>query len=236
MRLCFVDESCTPDFYGFAAVVADAHQTVQLTKRMNDIVAGLHEDHGIEIGTELHAYPMFHGKEVWSDVPVRVRIHAFEQVIDAVRESGVDVLLRAVHCERLRERQARSRYPELHPPEQVAFQHLLQRIDEIALRDRTHALVIADERTDRDRHRDRFAVYQLEGTPGSYLSTRLGRLLDTVHFAPSHRSRMLQVADVVAFIWRRVETVAETDARQARTIARLMGRLREAAYKPGVWP
>jgi len=236
MRLCYVDESCTADFYGFAAVVADAHQTMLLTKRMNEIVAALDGDYGIGRATELHAYPMFHGKEAWSDVPVRVRVRAFEQVIDAVQEAGVDLLLRAVHCGRLRERQARSRYPEFHPPEQVAFQHLLQRIDEIALRDRTHALVIADERTDRERHRDRFAVYQLHGTPGSYLSTRLGRLLDTVHFAPSHHSRMLQVADVVAFIWRRAETVTESDPRQARTMTRLIQAVHDRAYKPGVWP
>ncbi len=78
---------------------------------------------------------------------------------------------------------------------------MLQRVDEIAHRQDVHALVIADERADRDRHRERFAVYQAYGTPGTYMHSTLDRILDTVHFAPSHHSRMLQIADVLAFIW-----------------------------------
>ncbi|MFB9648360.1 hypothetical protein [Curtobacterium pusillum] len=47
---------------------------------------------------------------------------------------------------------------------------------------------------------------------------------------------MLQIADVVAFVWRRAETVVETDARQARTMSRLIEQIRSRAYKPGIWP
>lgn len=236
MLLCFVDESCHADFYGFAAVVADEHQTVWLTQRLNEIGVELSEEHGLHPKTEIHAYPIFQGREAWAGLPPRVRVRVFEQVVDAVHAAGVTVLLRAVDSVRLQARQAQSRYPEWHPPEQVAFQHLLQHINIVTERQQTHALVIADERSDRDQHRASFALYQVYGTPGTYLHTTLDRLLDTVHFAPSHHSRMLQVADVLAFLWRRAQTVSETDPRQAKTMLRLMAKIEARSFRAGVWP
>ncbi len=119
----------------------------------------------------------------------------------------------------------------------MCFQHILQRVDRVARRDTTHALIIADERGDRERHRERFATYQTEGTPGVYMHTTLDTLLDTVHFAPSHRSRMLQAADVVAFIYRRFRTVTESDPRAAEEIRRLWAKIvGQRCYDHGSWP
>lgn len=235
MLLCFVDESFKPDLYGFGAVMADAAQTRWLTQRMHEIVAALHE-YGVEPRAEVHAHPIFHGKGAWSGVPPRVRVKVFIDVVEAVVTSGATVLLRGSGPERLRRHQDAHGYRDRHTPEQVAFQHLLQRVDKRANELDLHALVIADERSDRDRHRERFAVYQAYGTPGTYMQTRLERLLDTVHFAPSHYSRMLQVADVVAFVWVRSQTVQERDPRQARVLAALVAHIERCAYRAGVWP
>jgi len=233
--LCYVDESFKDDLYGFGAVVANAAQTRGLTLELNDIVASLLE-YGVAPRTEIHAHPVFHGKGVWDAVPPRVRVKVFTDVVDAVRASGATVLLRGVSPDLLARHQDRMRYPDRHPPEQVAFLHLLQRLDRIASARSEYALVIADERADRDRHRERFAVYQAYGTPGSYMHTRLERILDTVHFAPSHHSRMLQIADLLAFVWVRSLTVAERDDRQARTMSRLVDSILACSQAVGSWP
>jgi hypothetical protein len=233
--LCFVDESFKRDLYGFGAVVADALQTRAIAARLQGVVSALAE-FGIDGAAEVHAHPIFHGKGIWSGVPPRVRIKVFIEVVDAVRESGATVLLRGVPPARLRRYQDTRGFQERHPPEQVAFQHLLQRVDRLAVDQATHALVIADERSDRDRHRERFAAYQAYGTPGTYMHTKLERLLDTVHFAPSHHSRMLQVADVLAFIWVRSQTVIEHDERQARVMRSLVGDIERCSFSRGVWP
>lgn len=235
MLLCFVDESFKPDLYGFGAVMADASQTRWLAQRMHEIVAALQE-YGVEPQTELHAHPIFHGKGAWSGVPPRVRVKVFLDVVEAVVASGATVLLRGARPEQLRRYQDTRGFRDRHTPEQVAFQHLLQRVDRRAGDLEMHALVIADERSDRDRHRERFAVYQAYGTPGTYMQTRLERLLDTVHFAPSHYSRMLQVADLVAFVWVRSQTVDERDHRQARVLSALVSDIESCAYSAGVWP
>lgn len=128
--------------------------------------------------------------------------------------------------------------PEALPPEQICFQHILQRVNELAERCDTYALVIADERGDRERHRERFAIYQTEGTPGVYMHTTLDSLLDTVHFAPSHRSRMLQAADMLAFTYRRHYTVRERDPRAQRIMDRMWSKLTSSGklFKAGQWP
>jgi len=236
--LCFVDESFKADFYGFGGLLADGMETKALTAKLNDIMSRAWQDFGIPHGTELHAHPMFHGKDAWADVPTRVRINIFEQVIDAVTESSVTMLLRAVRPKKLEERQISKGYPDRHPPEQVCFLHILQRVHAVAEQQETQALIIADERDDRERHRERFSMYQAYGTPGLYMQSSLDTIVDTVHFAPSHHSRMLQAVDLVTFTWTRWNTVTERDPRQHAVMARLISKIYGCGklYKPGEWP
>ena len=237
MLLCFVDESNKGDFFGFAALVADEHCTKRLTANLDAIMWQAAVDWGLDRTTEFHAYPMFHGKEAWADVPARARVGLFHKVVDAIVDEPVDIILRSVNGHRLRERQAKNSYPVNFPPEQVCFQHVLQRVDLLAKRKNTHALIIADDRSDRERHRERFATYQTEGTPGAYMHTKLDTLLDTVHFAPSHRSRMLQAADVLAFLHRRFQTVTESDARAAENMRKLWSKvIGRRLDNQGSWP
>ena len=238
MLLCFVDESDQGDFHGFAGLMADEHATKAITDSLNRIVRQIAVDWGIPATTELHGHPVFHGKEDWKHVPTRVRVGVFHKVFEAVVTEDVVILMRWVHAARLAERQARNFYPVNFPPEQVCFQHILQRAQQVSVRRDTYTLIIADDRHDRDRHRERFAIYQTEGTPGVYMQTNLDRLLDTVHFAPSHMSRMLQAADMLAFIYRRVHTVTESDPRAAREMAKLWKMLADSGrvHNEGNWP
>ncbi|WP_213816166.1 DUF3800 domain-containing protein [Glaciihabitans sp. dw_435] len=238
MLLCFVDESFKDDFYGFAGVIADEYATKDLTQRINSVMRQVSVDWGIPDSTEVHGYPLFHGKEAWQPIGARARVGIFEKLVNAIVESDVQLLLRSIHKERLARRQASESYPVNFPPEQVCFQHILQRVDRVARARDTHALVIADERGDRERHRERFAMYQTVGTPGVYMQTRLDRLLDTVHFAPSHHSRMLQAADMLAFIYRRVSTVHESDPRSHIVMQRIWSAITDSGKVSdvGQWP
>lgn len=238
MLLAFVDESDRGDFRCFASVVADEVATKELTERLNAIVRQASVDYGVPRTAELHGHPLFHGKEDWKDVGARARAGLHEKVIDAILDADVRILLRSVSEERLLRRQERNNYPVRFPAEQVCFQHILQRVDRLAKQADAYALVIADERGDRERHRERFATYQTEGTPGVYMHTTLSSLLDTVHFAPSHRSRMLQAADMLAFTYRRHQTVVESDQRAQRIMDRMWSKLTSSGklFEPGQWP
>jgi len=238
MLLAFVDESDRGDFRCFAAVVASETTTKKLTDSLNAIVRQASVDFGVAPTAEIHGHPLFHGKDDWKNVGPRARAGIHEKVVDAILATDATILLRSVSEGRLRKRQAQSNYPVKFPAKQVCFQHILQRVNRLAERDGTYALVIADERGDRERHRERFATYQTVGTPGVYMHTTLDLLLDTVHFAPSHHSRMLQAADILAFTYRRHQTVAETDVRAQRIMDRMWAKIVDSGqlFEPGQWP
>lgn len=238
MLLCFVDESHEGDIYAFGAVLADEHATKDLTASLTRIIDQASVDYGIARSAEIHSYPLWHGRDDWDGVPTRARASVFRQTVQAIAASDVTVLMRGVSLSRLARRQQSENYPVDFPPEQVCFQHILQRANAVAQIRNDYALIIADERDDRERHRDYFATYQAEGTPGIYMNTNLGRLLDTVHFAPSHRSRMLQAADTVAFLYRRWNSVTESDARTQTLMSNLQQTLMGSGkvYQNGIWP
>lgn len=238
MLLAFVDESDRGDFHGFGAVIADGAATRALTDALNAIVLQASIDFGVSPTAEIHGHPLFHGNEDWSGVGARARARIHEQVIDAILAADVTILLRAVSAARLRAHQERANFATRFPPEQVCFQHILQRVDKLAKRRGEFALVIADERGDRERHRERFALYKTEGTPGVYRHTKLEALLDTVHFAPSHHSRMLQAADMLAFTYRRRKTIQESDPRAQQVMDRMWSKVQQSGkvFEEGQWP
>lgn len=238
MLIAYLDESFTKDFFCFAAVLADEHAIRDLSRELDGVIASACVDYGLSPGAEIHGYPMFHGRQEWAHIGARSRVWVFEKVIDAILATNVTILLRGTHGSRLIERQDLNAYPVRYTREQICFQHILQRIEAVALKQDTHALVIADDRDDRDSHRAHFTSYKSFGTPGDYMSTRLNRLLDTVYFAPSRPSRLLQAADILAFAYRRWNTQHEPDHRSQLVMDRIRDKITtsERLHSPGNWP
>lgn len=95
-------------------------------------------------------------------------------------------------------------------------------------------MVIADEIHEHDRRRNDLRNYKDYGTPG-YLSSQLLRIVDTIHFAPSHHSRLIQAADRVAFLRHRRTAHIETDDRAARANQRLWSKIDQLVEVDRTW-
>ncbi|MEN3616101.1 hypothetical protein AAH979_42375 [Plantactinospora sp. ZYX-F-223] len=89
--------------------------------------------------------------------------------------------------------------------------------------------MIADEVDHPARHRADLTRYLVAGT-GGYRSRRLTRIVDTLHFAPSHASRLVQGAELVTFLFRRMQTAA-VDPREAATNERLWSSVQPRVYR-----
>lgn len=239
MLLCYVDESFGRDFYCYAGLMLDGDAAMALDAHLDSLVSLAASQWGVSPDAEIHAYEVFHGRGAWEPMAVapRARIGIFNAVVDALARVRCTVLLRAVDRARLAERQDQRGYPERHPPEQVCFTHLLQRVQHVAERDSTHALVIADHRDDIDRHRELFSMYRVLGTPGDYMTTALDRIVDTIHFAPSDKSRLLQAVDVLAFLYHRRISQTERDPRARAAMTSLWAKVRGLdVVQIGSWP
>lgn len=178
---------------------------------------------------ELHGHEIFHAGGTWSGVPVRARVGVFDDVVEAVAGQNVQVIARAMDVVG-----QRARYSAAEPPHSVVLQHLLERVDECVTSLGTYALVIADETDGQAKHRTDLSSYREVGTIG-YRHRKLTRIVDTLHFAPSSSSRLVQAADVITFLYRRVFTHHETDQRSRRAKIRMWDRLVPRVHHQLCW-
>jgi hypothetical protein len=226
--LAYVDESYSTDWYYMAAMLCDGPGAQALTAALDAVVDKAVKAFGIPPDAELHGYELFNGTGWWKDVPVRARIGVYNEAFAAIGAHSTALLLRGMNVA-----SQRRRYVAPNSPHQVVLQHLLERIDEYA-GDHEHVLVIADEVGEQSKHRADLHRYLRCGTDG-YRGRRLTRIVDTMHFAPSSASRLVQAIDLVVFLYRRLQTHTETDARATRANAKLWARIEPKVRHQHCW-
>lgn len=232
MLLAYVDESFTTMWYYIAALVVPDTSVVSLTAALDEVVQKAVDDHGgIDPATELHGNSLVGAKDGWEALApkVRARIGVYMNAIAAIAAHDVAVIVRGVDSDRLKKR-----YTRPDPPHSVVLTHLIERVDEYAEAQNDLALMIADEVWGQDTHRRSLWEYQRTATWG-YRSRQITRVIDTIHFAPSSSSRLVQAADLIAFLYRRRATHAETDPRSAKAFADLWDRIKPKIHHAMCW-
>lgn len=227
--LAYVDESYTANHFYLAAVVASGDAVRSIEAAYDDLVSEYAARFAIGDDAELHGHDLFQGDAAWGAVPTRARINVYRRALRAIAEADAQVILRGMDVARQRQR-----YMRADPPHEVVLGHLLERVNLCVAAQRAWSLVVADEVHTQERHRTNFRDFRLNGTPG-YMTSTLPRLLDTIHFAPSHHSRLLQAADLVAFLHRRRETHVEADPRAARANDQIWAEVEPAVIHRHCW-
>ncbi len=235
IRLAYIDESYTDAYYFIGAVIVDDGTAPALDRALDEVAEAARTTHlpSVPGPLELHGYPLFQGKGEWAAIKekTRARIAVYEDCMRAIGQQDVQVFLHG-----LDRRSHRAHYgASAWPAHEVILPRLLERLNDFGRDMREQILVIADEVDDPERHRLDLHQAKLHGTPG-YRSSRLENILDTLHFAPSHHSRLIQAADLVTFLHRRHRTKTNPDPREAATTDRLWShiqpRVRHDALQP----
>jgi len=227
--LSYVDESYTHDWFAMAALLVDGPAAVAMTDDLDTVANAAASAYGLKPDVELHGHEIFHAGGSWTGVPVRARVGVFDDVIEAVAAQEVRVIARSMDVVG-----QRNRYHIPDPAHKVVLQHLLERVDECVADLGTYALVIADEVDGQAMHRTDLSTYRDMGTAG-YRSRKLTRIVDTLHFAPSSASRLVQAADVITFLYRRALTHQETDARSRKAKVAMWNRLLRRVHHENCW-
>lgn len=212
MLLAYVDESYDRQKYWIAALVVPDRVARPLTDDLDNIVrAAAGSYSGVSVDAELHGHALFHGQDDWAALAgmARARIGVYREVFDAIAAHDVRILIRGVNVLQLKQRYAAPDHPHA-----VVLAHLLERIDEHAASPDVdeYALVIADEVDDAAEYRRDLWDFQRRGTVG-WRARQITRIVDTMHFVPSHASRLVQAADLVAYLHRRIASGADRDER-----------------------
>lgn len=229
MLLTYVDESYGGTYYWIAALICPEEAANPLGRALDGVVeTAARKYEGIGTRAELHGHALFHGKDDWGPLQTmpRARIGVYNDAFAAIAEHDVKFIIRGVDVPRL---QKRYTFPD--HPHSVVLTHLLERVDEYAARQDQLALIIADEIDDAAEHRRNFWHFQRYST-GGYKARQIKRIVDTIHFAPSVSSRLLQAADLVAYLHHRRMAKADRHARAIRANDALWGRI-ESQVLPG---
>ncbi|AGL15780.1 DUF3800 domain-containing protein [Actinoplanes sp. N902-109] len=236
MLLAYLDESFSKDWYFMAALLCDDAGARRIGSGLDSVVAKAVRNHGVPPDAELHGYELFQGYGWWRGVPPRVRISVYDQAFQVIADHATAVLLRGMDCAG-----QRRRYAQPVPPHSLVLGHLLERVDDFCRATDEHVLTIADEVGEQAKHREDLVRYRQHGTSG-YRARKLTRIIDTLYFAPSNASRLIQAIDMVVFLYRRIECHTENDPRAKRANDVLWQRIeplvqhRQCWYPSGAQP
>lgn len=232
MLLAYLDESYTQERYYIAALIVPEASARPLTDELDQIVRKVADQHpGLDAEAELHAHQLVTGKGDWAAIrqKLRVRIGVYQAALRAIGDHEAKLIVRGVDIPRLRQR-----YPQPDHPHTLVLTFLIERVDDYARAAGELVLMIADEIDQMDVHRRNLWLVHRGGTWG-YRARPIRHIVDTLHFAPSNASRLLQAADLAVYLYRRRHTHIETDERGEREWEILWQRLRPIIAYDGCW-
>lgn len=227
--LTYLDESYTDRWYWMGALMVPDTVAIPLSTALDEVVLNAAKAYGVNAESELHGYDLFQGRAHWSGLPPRARVAVYNAAMKAIGAHDVTIILRGVDRHGLAHR-----YASPKPAHEVVLSHLLERVDGYAAMREELALVIADEVDNPATHRADLSRYRVDGT-GGYRSRRLTRIVDTLHFAPSHASRLVQAVDLVTFLYRRMANVTGHDPREAAANEKLWSWVEQRRYHSWCW-
>jgi len=185
----------------------------------------------------------FHGSAMmraaddpWRKIPLRLRIKIYSDALKVIHDSGCRIYIEGVN---IRAQQSRG-YAELTPARELAFGHLLERINDCGKEaNKTLIQVTADEHHTSEISRSNFSKYRTQGTPG-YRSSTLPYIADPLNFEPSNSNRVLQAADLVTYIYNRWKTLPNASPKAIEAQNNLWEIIAPAANWPRgrarIWP
>ena len=242
MFFSYVDESFNKDRFDLGALLVSPRQALELSNDLEDVAKRAHLAYGLPARPELHGYEIFHAEGEWLPLKslVRARIGLFDDIIDLICRYNIALLVQPISKQNLQTKYG----SRAKPREQVAWEFLLQQIDEWA-KGKTYGsgkptvtLVIADQIDEHEARRRDVEQFRQSGTTAAYKRTNLDTLIDTLHFAPSHHSRLIQAIDCALFVVHRYETIKTGDPRSIATVKRWYDQLYNSGNlrSRAVWP
>ncbi|MGW4119851.1 DUF3800 domain-containing protein [Nocardia sp. NPDC004711] len=217
MLLAYIDETYRRGSqFWVSALVLPGDWIAAVSDAMDAVVARASEKFdGIEKTAELHGYEIDAGTGHWEPLKgqARARVGVYTDAIETIAQFGDLAWFRGGINEK-------AWWSETQDPHEWALKFLLERINSEAYARGEYVLCICDDVHNRDKYRERLQHYREYGT-GGYASSKLGRIVDTLHFAPSCHSRMVQAVDLVTYVLNRHQHPAENP--------------RTAAFYQGLW-
>lgn len=178
----------------------------------------------------------FHGKELFaaegyfSGMSPKERIEIYDAVLRGIEIANAEIVIRGVNKPDLHRRYANPFHPH-----DIALMFTIESVERLARDRECRVLLIADEAKEiEDAALRDLANYQELGTSWGWKTEQIERIVDTIHFVPSHRNPAIQLADCATFIaarMRKIQAGLVANDRSASAVTALW----EQRIEPFVW-
>lgn len=173
-----------------------------------------------ETDFEFHGHDLFAGKGPFDGVQPAERIAVYDELLKGIELTAAEVIIRGVEKPGLAKR-----YRKPYHPHDIALMFTIESVERMAREHDCRVLLVADEAKEiEDAALRDLANYQEVGTAWGWQPEKIDRIIDTIHFVPSHRNGAIQVADCATFIAARLRKIQDglvEDNDSARAVERL---------------
>lgn len=194
MHILYADESGHPDdknlkYFVLAGVSVFERQTHWIAKELDDIAARFNPAEPQEV--ELHGSPMFNRRGFWRNIPFHLRERAIKDALSVLANAHSSTRIFAVGVDIS---QAGD------PPMEYAFLQLASRFDRYLRRlnqrgDKQRGMMLFDKSAHEHALQSLTSIYRSKGHDWGVIRY----LSETPAFIDSRASRLIQLADLVAY-------------------------------------
>jgi len=193
--------------------VRDLHEHVRETARLD--CPGICEGPDFEF----HGQDLFAGRGPFDGVEPAKRIAVYDELLKGIEIAAAEVIIRGVEKPGLARR-----YRKPYHPHDIALMYTIESVERMARAHDCRVLLVADEAKEiEDGALRDLANYQEVGTAWGR-TEKIDRIVDTIHFVPSHRNGAIQVADCATFVAARLRKIHDglvKDNDSARAVEKL---------------
>jgi hypothetical protein len=201
--VAYVDETFNDAAYWICALLVHVDRIRSAQTALDDVVSRWGVEFEVDTRAELHGGDLWHGSGAFAGVPPRVRRGICDDALDALVAAEPRIILRGVARRQLR-------YAN---PHRIAWRYTIETVDEEMTKVAGRALVVADEHETEAALRGDIVEY-VAGTTGGWKPRPITRVLPGLRFSNSNENRLLQAADLAAFLHqRRTNVPIESNAR-----------------------
>jgi hypothetical protein len=232
VRLAYIDETYTKEQFWIVALVVSDTGAKAVERLLNELVSVVSESFpDIDPSTELHGYALDDGRDGWEPLkPMsQARADIYRTAIEELCKIPDIMLFRG--CVNLH----LVSWSDSNDPHDWALKFVFERIDR-EFSGKEHVIAICDDVGQREKYREKFRQFKTEGTGGTQ-PRKLESFIDTLHFVPSHHSRLVQGVDLIAYVFRRANVAPLTHPKARRLYSDLWNTLHiNLDHRVRIWP
>ncbi len=146
---------------------------------------------------EFHGEEMFRGKKYFKHHELEKRLSAFNAIVDIAKNNSLIFFSQGID-----KKKHNRKYINPYHPHNVAFMYLIEKIDKFLEEKNAFGVVVMDKGNNLEQEIiNDFDYYKESGTAYGSFSREIKFFLDNVFYVESHNSYLLQIADVIGYIY-----------------------------------